>query len=383
MKRRPLESSTLLGSACIPSGFSDSYHLLRYLMRALPRISVVIAFLFFVLPHAYAQEQPPALVKTAPVIQEEVAENKPFIGLFYYDRVSQVSSEVAGLAASVEAQLGDRVKKGQPLVRLNTDLLDTDIQLSQTRIKQSDLQAELAEKDFERQKSLLKNRGSSQKNYDDASFNLNNARMEKQAARQSLARLNLQKEKSTITAPFDGIVLEKQVEIGDWVQQGNPVMTVGSINDLFVKAPVGETLLQFISEGQKVTVTINAYDRELTGTVAAIDPRADERTKNVFVKIRVPAQENIAENMSATVHLPISTKQKLSIIPRAALIKFQGKDFVYTIKEGKAAILPVNIVTYLGEQIAADNPYLVPGMPVIVEGNERLRPDQPVTSGQE
>ncbi|WP_028578735.1 efflux RND transporter periplasmic adaptor subunit [Desulfogranum japonicum] len=349
-------------------------------MRALP---VVFAFIFLIFSQAFAQDQPPALVKTTQIIQEDVAKNKPFIGLFYYDRVSQVSSEVAGLAATIEAQLGDRIQKGQPLVRLNTDLLETDIQLAHTRIKQSDLEAELAAKDFERQESLLKKRGASQKNYDDASFSLSNARMEKQASRQTLAKLNLQKEKSTITAPFDGIVLEKQVEVGDWVQQGNPVMTVGSTNDLFIKVPVGETLLQFIAEGQQVNIVITAFNKEITGTVATIDPRADERTKNIFIKIRVPAQENVAENMSATVYLPISKKQKLSILPRAALIKHQGKDFVYTIKDGKATILPVNIVTYLGDKIAADNPYLAPGMPVIIEGNERLRPDQPVTLGQE
>ena len=48
-------------------------------------------------------------------------------------------------------------------------------------------------------------------------------------------------------------------------------------------------------------------------------------------------------------------------------------------KEGKAAILPVNIVTFLGKKIGADNPYFVAGMPVVIEGNERLRPDQAVT----
>jgi multidrug efflux pump subunit AcrA (membrane-fusion protein) len=68
----------------------------------------------------------------------------------------------------------------------------------------------------------------------------------------------------------------------------------------------------------------------------------------------------------------------LSLIPRDALVKFQGKDFVYTVKEGKAAILPVNIVTYLGTTIGADNPHFATGMPIVTEGNERLRPDQPV-----
>ncbi|MBU1232757.1 MAG: efflux RND transporter periplasmic adaptor subunit, partial [Proteobacteria bacterium] len=64
--------------------------------------------------------------------------------------------------------------------------------------------------------------------------------------------------------------------------------------------------------------------------------------------------------------------------PRAALIKFQGKDFIYTVKEDKAAILPVNIVAFMGDRIGVDNPYIVADMPVVIEGNERLRPDQAV-----
>ena len=66
------------------------------------------------------------------------------------------------------------------------------------------------------------------------------------------------------------------------------------------------------------------------------------------------------------------------LIPRDALIKFQGQDFVYTVNEGKAGILPVNIVTYLGKVVGADNPHFTEDMEVVVEGNERLQPDQPV-----
>ena len=79
--------------------------------------------------------------------------------------------------------------------------------------------------------------------------------------------------------------------------------------------------------------------------------------------------DRMAENMSATVHIPTSPKRLLSILPRDALIKFQGKDFVYTVKEDKAAILPVNIVTYLGNSVGADNPYFAEGMPVVIEGS--------------
>ena len=66
------------------------------------------------------------------------------------------------------------------------------------------------------------------------------------------------------------------------------------------------------------------------------------------------------------------------MIPRDALIRFQGNDFVYTIKEDKAVMLPVNIVTYLGDRIGADNGHFTEGLPIIVDGNERLRAGQSV-----
>ena len=103
-----------------------------------------------------------------------------------------------------------------------------------------------------------------------------------------------------------------------------------------------------------------------------------ENAKNVFLKINIPELPLVAQNMSAVVSVSASEKRKLSVMKRAALVKFQGNDFVYTVKEGKAAILPVNIVTFQDDLVGVDNPYIVPGMDVVIEGNERLRPDQPV-----
>jgi multidrug efflux pump subunit AcrA (membrane-fusion protein) len=60
-------------------------------------------------------------------------------------------------------------------------------------------------------------------------------------------------------------------------------------------------------------------------------------------------------------------------------VRFQNKEFVYTIKEGQAKILPINIVAVDGEYLGVDNPHIVPGMPIVVDGNERLKPDQAVT----
>jgi RND family efflux transporter MFP subunit len=325
-----------------------------------------------------AEGPPPAKVRVAQVVQEEVAQTRNVIGILYYDRVSEISTELAGLVDRIKVKQGDQVKKGDPLVILNTEILDQEIAVQQSRIDQFELRISNAKKNYARLDRLFDESGVSEKEYDDALFIYEEAQNEKQTAESTLKKMLLQKQRSVISAPFHGIILTKDVDEGSWVQPGKQLVSIGSSEDLIVRAPIAESTLQFIEIGQQVPVTINAYGKEIMGTIADIDPVADLKTKNVFLKISIPELPLVAQNLSATVSVPVSDRRNLSIISRAALIKFQGKDFVYTIKDGKAAILPVNIVTFLGDRVGVDNPYIQPGMELVVEGNERLRPDQPV-----
>ena len=325
-----------------------------------------------------AQEQPPAMVVTTEITREIVSENRSFSGLLEFDRTSNVSSDVSGLVEKILVKEGDKVAKGGLMVHLDTEILDREIALRKNRIQQTQLSIELADKNLKRLEALLSKMGTSEKNYDDALFAFQNSQLEKKSAELELEKLMIQKRKSDIKAPFDGIILEKNIDSGDWVQQGKQLVAIGSLKDIIIRVPVEESILQFIEEGDKVPLTINALNKEASGTISGIHPVADARTKNVFVEVSITAFENMVANMSATVFIPTSEARELNIIPRDALIKFQGDDFVYTVKEGKASILPVNIVTFLGNKIGADNPYFTPGMPVVIEGNERLRPDQPV-----
>lgn len=326
----------------------------------------------------HAQDKPPARVVVSKLAFQTVAPNRSFIGTLYYERVSHVSSEVPGLVTRINVEEGDRIDKGAPLVHLDTEILDKEILIRENDIEQAKLNIDHSKKNYQRMASLYKNESIRERDYDDAEFVYQDALIKQLSARTALDKLLIQKRKSVIHAPFDGIILEKNVDSGDWVQQGKPLVTLGSVNDLFIKVPVAETLLQFVTIGQTVPVFINAYNRELTGTIDNISPIADEKTKNVFLKIRIPMLTKVAQNMSATVFISTGTQQTLAIIPRDALIKSQGNDAVYTVKEDKTVLLPVHIMTYLGSSIGADNEHFTAGMPIVVDGNERLRPGQSV-----
>ncbi len=322
--------------------------------------------------------QPPARVVVSKIVHERVAQNHSFIGTLYYDRVSHVSSEVSGLVTKINVRAGDRVNRDEILVHLDTQILEKEIQFHKNQIELAGLDIDHKQVNFKRMEMLYKNSSLSQKDFDDARYVHQAAVLRKLSAQTSLEKLLIQKRKSVITAPFEGIILEKNVDLGDWVQQGKQLFDIGSVNDLFVRVPMAETLLKFVAVGQSVPVIINAYDREMTGIIENLSPIADAKTKNIFLKIRIPMLTKVAQNMSATVFIATGNKGKLAMIPRDALIRFQGNDFVYAVKEGKAERLPVHIVTFLGNRIGADDAHFIEGLPIVVEGNERLRPGQPV-----
>jgi multidrug efflux pump subunit AcrA (membrane-fusion protein) len=83
--------------------------------------------------------------------------------------------------------------------------------------------------------------------------------------------------------------------------------------------------------------------------------------------------------MSATAHIPVKDKMTLKMVRRDALVRNQGKVFIYTVEAQKAKILPVTIGAYADEMVGLTDPHLQTGMPVVVDGNERLRPGQAVT----
>lgn len=353
-------------------------------MRHYRLVFIIATLISYLFPATFAAAQgpPPAKVRTVAVTETVRSENTGLIGVLYFDRVSRISTEVPGMVQEAFFSAGDRIKKGDVLIRINTDFLDKDLALEKARIAQTEVRIEKTLKNLERYEKLFKSEAVSEIDYDNLYFSHQELIKEKEVQGKALDKIQLQRAKCVIKAPFDGIILEKTVDAGDWVIPGGMLYRVGAADDLFVKVPVPETLLKFTNGNQRVETELTAYGRKIEGTIEGILPEADEKTKNVFVKVRPEGIHDLglamAENMSATVYMPASESKTLKRIPRDALVSFQGKRFVYTVKDQHAKMLPVTIVAYMGDAVGVNDPHIAAGMPVVVDGNERLRPDQPV-----
>jgi membrane fusion protein (multidrug efflux system) len=330
------------------------------------------------LPNLCTGEQPPARVVTGTVKEMESASTSRLMGIVDFERISEVSGEVSGLIMKQLATEGARFKAGDPLVELNTDLIRKDMDIKRKQRSQVTADLEKVGKTLQRLESLLQKNSASRQAYDDSLFDYRSLEKKRETLDEELERLKLQLEKSVVRSPFDGVVLEKLKESGEWINPGTAVCRIASTRDLLVKAAVSEHHSRFQRPGSKIPVEIPALELELEGEILGLVPVADLRSKSATLKVAIPYRPGMLQNMSAAVEIPTSSRQRLQMIPRDALVRFKGQDFVYTVVDGKARMMPIEIIARTSSLVGVNNPRITTGMPVVVEGNDRLKPDQAV-----
>lgn len=325
-----------------------------------------------------AQQPPPMRVAVAKVFEKEVAPTTALVGIVDFDQGAGISSEISGLIVDHHMVEGKVVRKGDLLVQLNTEFLEKDISVIDQQIAQLDVRIEKARKNLKRFETLFKEDATSEKEYDDLVFQLRELQVEKRISQVTRAKKKLELNKSRIKAPFDGLVVERFKDVGEWISPGDSTCRLAAIQQTVVNVPVSEGLIRYVKSGQAVAVTIDALGRDVKGRIQTIVPKVDPKSKTFELKVGIEFIPGLMENMSASVDVPTGDKKKLKMFKRDALVRFKGKTFVYTVNDGKAKILPVQVAAVEGEYLGVDAPYIVPGMPVVVDGNERLQPDQAV-----
>ncbi len=343
------------------------------------RIKMSVVGLLLTLPMAASgQEAKPAEVVVARVGEQMVAQSLELVGAVDFDRVSNVASEVRGLIERHVVREGARVAKGAELVFLNTDFTRKDIEITHSEREEVEAELEKAAKNLVRLESLMQSNATSRRAYEETLYTHQSLSKKLDMLTGRIDRLQLSLDKSVIRAPFAGVILERFREIGEWTAPENPVFRIASTEDVFVKVALSEELLKYQRPGEAVPVYVPALDRHVEGVIDSVVPVADVRTKNVFVKIKIAYQPGMVQNLSSQVSMPASEKRKLRTFARDALVRQKGREFVYTVEDGKAKLLPVNVVTRQGSWIAVADEDITPGMAVVVDGNDRLKPDQAI-----
>lgn len=328
---------------------------------------------------AKPQGPPPALVEVAQIEQGEAEPMVEFVGTVYYARKSDVAAEVEGVVEQVFFEEGYRVKGGDPLVSLESEILDTYISGTRADYELVLVELEQAKKELKRREPLHKEGSVSESAYDEYFFKSKKLENSALSIKASLDRLLLEKKKKKIRAPFDGIVMQKNADKGEWIDDGGMVAVVAddSLVDIVVNVPGG--MLRFLQPGKKLM--IKSGTEKFTGEFLSFVPKGDVATRTFDVKIRLQNSAGLIEGMEARALVPSAEKREGLKAPRDALIDKFGQNVIWLVKDSTAKMVPVQVIGYDGMHVGISGPGLENGDTVVVKGNERLREGQPVRIG--
>ena len=290
-----------------------------------------------------------------------------------------IASEQAGLVSAMLVEEGDQVKKGQPVCEQDTTEIKLKIEAARAELGEAEVLKAQAESDYDRQKRLFAINSISQKAYEDAKFKAEAARKRVSSLQASLSVLEEQLNNKRTRAPVSGYVVERRCLVGQWLGEGQPVATIVVMDPILFRVPVPERYISGVKKGETAQVTFDALPgKTFQGKIYAVIPRADDASRTFPVRIEISNPDGLIKpGMLGRATLPTGERRKAVLVPKDALVLTPTGTVVYTVVDQKARLVPLKTGTEHGTQIEVEGA-IKPGNDVVVRGNERLRPDQPV-----
>lgn len=367
----------------------------------------VLPFLFLAsllqaAPAALAQ-QPPSPVRVDAVRVESVRDVRRVTGEIWARKRALVASEEDGLTITLPVDVGDRVSQGQLLAELDSTILRAQLTQAQAALAQEESRVpeyeallERAQRDMARMNDLRDRGAAREKEFDDAETDLKTATARLQiairavdVARSHVDQLNRRLEKKTITAPFTGVIMRKETEVGNWVDAGGAILELLEAGHVDAVLDVPEQILAPLHIGDSIEVTIPALaiaaaseprSSTLTGTIRAIVPEADRAARTFPVKIDLDDLDGLLRpGMSVSAMIPTGARIDALTIDRDAIFQSPQGPMVYIVQGPVVAPAIVQVTSSAGpDRVAVAAGPVKPGDLLVVEGNERLFPGAPV-----
>ena len=378
----PQEEPLNLESLRLDRGDSE----LRYLRSRRRRTLIIFTLIFIVAALSlwwfFTGSPWGPKVQVAPVIKIYPSQAVTLLNASGYvvaQRKASVSSKSTGRLSYVGVEEGSRVKKGEIIARLeNEDLAAVrdraSANLSAARATFGQVEAELtdAQLNYQRQKQLLAQNLISRQDYDGAEARyhkavagLANARANIRSAAATLNETQTAVEYSLIRAPFDGVVLTKNAEVGEVVAPFGAavnaraaVATMADMGSLMVEADVAESNINLVKLGQPCEILLDALPGvRFPGKVHMIVPTADRSKATIMVKVAFDSLDHrILPEMSAKAaflsrSLGRNEEQPRLVVNPKALFKKDGKLLAFVLKDQKIQAVPVEVGPPLGDLV--------------------------------
>lgn len=343
---------------------------------------------------------PPAKVFLETAKLELLSDARAVTGEIRSRRTAQLASQVEGLTLEMLVEEGDQVTQGQTLARLDDQRAKLQHERAQAEhisaqalVDQRSADLEQAKRDLSRLEELDSRGSAGPAQLDQArtlvasrTAQLAEAQADHGITKTNVALAQIELKDMTITAPFAGTVINKQTEAGQWISTGDPICTIVSMSDLEARIDVPQSLLPALERANAATsasasieILLPSIPEPMSSKVHAVVPQADALSRLFPVRLIVDDPNNqLRPGMSLTAMVPTGTQAELLTVSKDAILRNAAGEYVYYNNNGTAALAPITRLFSVGSRVVIRSPLIHPGTQVVIEGNERMSPTQPM-----
>ncbi len=334
-----------------------------------------------------AHAEPPSPVVLTEVIQKNVQREIKLSGNSIPWRRVWLSPRVEGVVSKIMVDDGTWVKAGRLILKLDPRLAQIEIDIAKARINGAKAQRQDALRRRNDLLKLKKNHHVSETAVESVLTEVEVTTAELAQARAELARARQLHQYHAVYAPFTGMVVNKQLEVGQWVKPGDNLLELVAVNTLRLQVLLPQRYFPLVGTGSKARIRFDAIpEREFTGSVLARIALGKERSRSFPLLIDIPNRKrHLAPGMSAQIWIELNEQetQGVVMVPRDAIItKSDGSQLVWQVKEkeGMLQAFPLTVETgrHQGNLVEILTNELQPGERIVLLGNENLRPGQAV-----
>jgi membrane fusion protein, multidrug efflux system len=304
----------------------------------------VFAFALLLLA-ACGRQDAPGAPSRAPAVKTAAAEMRD-VELAYSAeavveavRQSTVAAQVSGRIVDLRFDVGDFVKKGEVIVRIDERAAAQALESSEAQVREAEAALRNARAQYERSRQLVSQKFLSEAALDKVEADYKAAQARLAALLAGAGQAATEKSFTTIVAPYSGVVSARHVELGEMATPGKPLMTGFDPGTLRVTATVPQAQIGAIQAGGKARVEIPSAGRWIDAKRVTIVPSADPRTHTTQVRLELPADvRGVYPGVYARAHFVTGTAPRL-LVPRAAVLRRSEVTAVYVVDDKGAAQL--------------------------------------------
>lgn len=302
----------------------------------------VLGLLFMYMAGSFTEKLPEQRVvresdypdmKTVVLKKQQHLQQREFSGTVIADQRAILSARLTARVADILVDVGDSVRQGDVLMRLESDDLDARVQQTIQALSSAQARLNAARKEFRRVDELVKKNLLSKSEFDRAESELKTAQAGFRQAQATVSEAETTLNYSIISAPFDGVITQKNVNRGDTATPGMQLVNIYNPATLQLHADIPESQIKYVKLGSQLAYQLPSYQLNGKGEVVEISPAVDSTSRSFVVKLKLDNTQHLYPGSFGRLSV-VSGQTSQLFVPSKTLYHIGQLDYVKVVENG-------------------------------------------------